>query len=510
MRPSSHHVVMVVTNHVLNDGRVQKAAFSMAAAGYEVTVVGCSPSDRFEEGVIGPARLVRVPMSLTFKEAGRKAHERRRKPRRRKLEARTRLRIARRQTRIQLSRAERSDAVPPGDSRRGPGPAIGFLTRLNRLERQWAQVLRTTSSGLHLVEQKASRVSIHVRARSTDRRVDWREQIPVLLDYELALVPVIVRLMPDLIHAHDHLSLSIAETARVLSARDGRHVKVLYDAHEYVRGLPELGEKRLAAHIALEKEFIRRMDAVVTVSPTIAERLERDHRLRRRPDIVLNAPFATTSTSQGTMPIRVAVDVPQEVPLLVYSGAIKAQRGLDTVIDALPDLPDVHCALVASSPTLPGVIAVLERARDLGCQDRVHVAPFVEPAAVPSYLSSADLGLHPLLPSGNADLALPTKIFEYLFAGLPVLVSDLPEMGRLVRELGLGETFEPGNPQSFAAVCQRVLADLDGYRRASQDPAVRRRFSWEAQAATLEAAYNRVLSGARRAPAVAVGAPTGE
>lgn len=50
----------------------------------------------------------------------------------------------------------------------------------------------------------------------------------------------------------------------------------------------------------------------------------------------------------------------------------------------------------------------------------------------------------------NHCLALPNKIFEYIQAGIPILVSDLPEMQRVVVDYGVGEVFPDGDDQILA------------------------------------------------------------
>jgi len=68
----------------------------------------------------------------------------------------------------------------------------------------------------------------------------------------------------------------------------------------------------------------------------------------------------------------------------------------------------------------------------------------------------------------NHRLALPNKLFEYLAADLPVVVSDLPEMRRLVTERGVGWVTDPGDPADIA----RVLDEALGSRK---DKALHRR-----------------------------------
>jgi glycosyltransferase involved in cell wall biosynthesis len=79
-----------------------------------------------------------------------------------------------------------------------------------------------------------------------------------------------------------------------------------------------------------------------------------------------------------------------------------------------------------------------------------------------SYTSQADVGVSLLEDTcENHRLALPNKLFEYLAAGLPVVVSDLSEMRRLVTERGVGWVTDSGDPADIARVLDQALDSLD-------------------------------------------------
>jgi glycosyltransferase involved in cell wall biosynthesis len=89
----------------------------------------------------------------------------------------------------------------------------------------------------------------------------------------------------------------------------------------------------------------------------------------------------------------------------------------------------------------------------------------------------------------NHRLALPNKLFEYVAAGLPVVVADLPEAARLVRELRIGWCADPSDPESVAAALRTALAQQDDeglrerLRRAASE------LTWEREKHRLMAVY---------------------
>ena len=88
--------------------------------------------------------------------------------------------------------------------------------------------------------------------------------------------------------------------------------------------------------------------------------------------------------------------------------------------------------------------------------------PPIALAELLSYTHQADIGVSLLEDScENHRLALPNKLFEYLAADLPVVVSDLPEMRRLVTERGVGWVTDSGDPADIARVLKEALGARD-------------------------------------------------
>jgi glycosyltransferase involved in cell wall biosynthesis len=319
------------------------------------------------------------------------------------------------------------------------------------------------------------------RARLGDRC--WRRLEPGLWNYERAFGATIDELKPDLIHAHDFRMLGVGARAK---QRAGRPVTLVWDAHEFLPGArPRRDNARwLPAHLAYEREYGPSADAVVTVSDTLADLLQHEHHRAERPTVVLNAPDA--ATDRDVPDLRALCDVDAGTPLLVYSGSVSPQRGLDTVLEALPQLPGVHLAVVAADP------AAFPHA------ERVHAVPYVPHDQVSRFLAAADIGLIPIHHWPNHEIALITKFFEYSHARLPIVVSDVRTMAATVRETGQGEIFQARSTPDFVRAVKRVLADPAKYRAVYDGPdSPLPHWTWAAQAATLDALYRRLTAGAR-------------
>ncbi|SCL23866.1 Glycosyltransferase involved in cell wall bisynthesis [Micromonospora rhizosphaerae] len=498
---------MLVDNGVNGDSRVQKAARSAADAGWEVILLGRSPVREERHWQLGAAqvRLLAMPTPLA-----KRRHEFRR--------AWLRWPLAYPPTGIAAHRAQAVKAWKADLALRRAQLAGGGGLRVTALTAQ-ELAAKVTGKWVSLRYWSLTNARTRRKLRSPwDRAYTWfwqamqgdrawRRLEPGLWDYELAYGPVIDELAPDLIHANDFRMLGVGARAKIRAAAAGREIKLVWDAHEFLPGIKPWQDngRWLPAHRAHEREYAPYADAVMTVSDGLAELLQREHGLARTPDVVLNAPAADHGELVPDAPapdLRALCGIGPDVPLLVYSGAAAKQRGLDIMVDALPELPGVHVALVVNKPAGPYVSGVLARAAKLGVADRVHALPYVAHWEVVPFLSAADAGVIPIHHWPNHEIALITKFFEYSHARLPLVVSDVKTMAQTVRSTGQGEVFRAEDVADFARAVRAVLADPQRYRAVYDRPGLLDEWTWEAQARVLDGVYSRLLPG-RPGPAPA-------
>lgn len=487
MPDSPPRLAVVVANAITGDSRVQKAALAAARDGWDVTLIGLSRgSKKVEKTTMGPVAIVRVPV--------RDHYRKYRKPR----DGRH---LRRRVTQIGL-------------------PDRGALTGYGAAHRAWmlrqeTRLATLSGAGVLLKPVHQSWVGTRHAVFRFRRRLwgweqfrcpeeapptgDWRRDWPSQVDIDLALVPVLVDLAPDVIHANDITTLTTVGQAVARLRRGGHQVGWLYDAHEYVRGVDWPRAAQESAFRAMERQFIRRADAVVTVSPEIADLLRSDYALPETPLVVRNTPIRSAiGVSPDRPSVRAAAGVGTDVPLLVYSGWIAAERGLNTAVKALAALPECHLAIVANQKN-PELRGLLDEAIRLGVRTRISVVPYVAQHLVPDYLSTADLGLICSKRTLNYEMSLPTKLAEYLHGGVPVVASDVRTLRGFVEEHGVGQVFRSEDPESFATAVRRGLAERDAMAARITDD-IRRELSWEEQSVGLTQLYRRIAPRAPEAP----------
>jgi glycosyltransferase involved in cell wall biosynthesis len=251
----------------------------------------------------------------------------------------------------------------------------------------------------------------------------------------------------DVVHANDFDTLP---AAWVIARRTG--ARLVYDSHElYADQEPSPPRAYRAAVARLEGVFGRRADAVVTVSDPIAEELAGRLGLHGRPFVVLNCP------PRGD---RERTARPHEGLLqAVYQGAMGPGRLLSDLLAAAKHAPSVELTLRVAGAELS---AIRDEVRALGLEERLRVVEPVEQAELVRALRPFHVGLIINRPvTRNDELVFPNKLFEYMMAGLAVVVPRLPGLAPFVEGEGIGVCFEPARPDALGAVLERLAAERE-------------------------------------------------
>jgi glycosyltransferase involved in cell wall biosynthesis len=320
-----------------------------------------------------------------------------------------------------------------------------------------------------------------------------------LNDCSLKCLERLVALEPDVIHAHDLVTLSAAALGAEMTS-----ALLIYDAHELEThtnyDLAPATKRWLERY---EFPLSRRADRVVTVCDSIADWLASNYGIRR-PVVVMNSPASGPLQAEpdSDMGLRAHLRLEKSVRLAVYVGSVTIDRGLELCVDALELLPDVHLATVG--PRYADTeLAMRSRAAALGVTDRLH---FVDPRPadeIVSFIASADCSVMPIQ---NVCLSyyfcFPNKLLESVFAGLPVVVGDLFELRNFVSETGVGVVVDETSPVSIAEGIARVT-QTDAFRpSAIVRQEVAAVYGWPEQRSRLYGMYSELLGSLREVDVV--------
>jgi glycosyltransferase involved in cell wall biosynthesis len=282
----------------------------------------------------------------------------------------------------------------------------------------------------------------------------------------------------DVVHANDFDALP---AGRLIARHAG--AKLVYDAHELYSEM-EPDPPRLYRAIAskLERALGRRAATVVTNCDLFAQELDRMLQLERSSVVVLNCPE------------RIDQVLPQEpgprLRVIYQAAGSHAGRPVEDLLTAAEHAPEVEITirlLEIDAKALAGEVA------RRGLAGRVHMVPPVAVDEAVEALVGYDVGVtidRPLTP--NTELSVPGKLFEYMMAGLALVVPRLPGVAALVEGERVGLTFEPGRPEDLGRALSQLAADRGDVTRMQSRARLLalERFNAETQAEVLAGVWS--------------------
>jgi glycosyltransferase involved in cell wall biosynthesis len=304
----------------------------------------------------------------------------------------------------------------------------------------------------------------------------------------IAVAAAAVRTNAALYHFHDPELLPVGLVLRLLGK------PVIYDVHEDVpRDIlfkdwiprPWRGVVSSAA-AASEWLAARLLSGIVAATPVIAARFPAGR-------VALVQNFARMSEFAAHSGPSVAAR-----RAVAYVGSITKDRGAFDMVAAMGRVekyPDVRLILA-------GEISPHSLATDLAHASgwcRVDYRGYQDRAGVQRVFSEARVGLAVLHPIRTFIDAQPTKLFEYMAAGIPVIASDFPRFREIVERNGCGLWVPSRDVGAITSAIEWMFdhpAEAERMGRRGQD-AVQQHFSWEKEAETLLGVYDQILGTQR-------------
>ena len=284
------------------------------------------------------------------------------------------------------------------------------------------------------------------RAYSTRRmKLLFRKGPLFYFEYNLRLFFCLFRLKIDVFVSNDLDTLP----ANYLASRIKRK-PLVYDSHEYFTEVPELVNRPRVKAIwtRIEKALVPKVDAAYTVCESIAEVYRSKYGVDFK--VVRNLPVRATTKS-------IADRISNSPKIILYQGALNLGRGLEDTIKAMQFIEGAEFWLAGDGDLTQ---KLKELAISLKLESKVKFLGRLPLQELNEVTRKADLGISLEEDLGlNYRFALPNKLFDYIQAGVPVLVSDLPEMKRIVLKYEVGTFVENAKRSELAEALKDALFD---------------------------------------------------
>ncbi len=272
----------------------------------------------------------------------------------------------------------------------------------------------------------------------------------------------------DVYHSHDLNTLYIGSRCK---KRTG--ARLVYDSHELQTERNRMTKSWRWWASWNERRGLPHADAMIVASPSWIDINRQKYGKVPDPAVsIINTPELETIDRPENL--RGELGIPEDVPVLIYQGSIQENRGIEPAIDAITLMPKAVLVVVGYGYHRPTLEAEV---RKRGLTDRVKFFGPIPNDELLAWTAAADIGMCNIINSSlSYYTSLPNKLFEYIIAGIAVIGSDSPEIGRIVKETGVGEVADPADPESLAMAARLILSDLEKYKAATKPAA--EKYNW--------------------------------
>ncbi|NDG73235.1 MAG: glycosyltransferase [Proteobacteria bacterium] len=303
---------------------------------------------------------------------------------------------------------------------------------------------------------------------------------------QLNALIAVLRMKPALVHFHDPELIPLALCARLAG------IKTVFDIHEnlplQVRSKPWIPSalRPLASLVAkiIDTIGFRFCNGVV-----LANQREVPNWAARKCAFVLNYPRLEDWLSISIKPAS------NKELRLFYCGGISSDRGILKMLDSLVIVnktTSVRLVLVGRFSTLECESA----SRDHEGWKYVDYHGFATADELPTIASTTHIGIAVLAETPQYKQIVPTKLFEYMAAGMPFIASDFPSWRAAVGTSDAGLWVNPRDARQLAEAILRLSDDQslrDSLGAVGRHTAEFGR-SWKSQEVNLLDLYQRLLA----------------
>lgn len=271
---------------------------------------------------------------------------------------------------------------------------------------------------------------------------------------ERLVAEAIIATKPDVIHANDLDALVPA-----YSAAKKLGCKLIYDSHEICTDNHNMNKLYKIYAVWKEKYCLKKIDKLVCVSNAAAEYFVSKYKIEK-PMVVTNCSLKSEQ--------KISEEKNPGFEVLNH-GQFYAGRGYDIMAEAIPflkDYPEIKLAIRGFGAMEE---SLRKRTKELGDENFIFYPRVLVEELIPE-ASRSHIGV--AITEGiclNFKLSVSNKLFEYASAGLPVIMSDIPEHRYLNDKYQFGVVIPENTPKAFAEAVVKLYKDKEFYKKCAEN-----------------------------------------
>lgn len=250
----------------------------------------------------------------------------------------------------------------------------------------------------------------------------------------------------------------------------------------------------------LEMFLYRKADRIVAVTPAFIEELSKRGIPREKMDMATNGVNAEMFNDTNVLfDARERLGIAKGEFLAAYIGAVGAAHGLKTILDAAElcrEHQKIRFLIIGEGADR----ANLEKEAAERNIDNLMFRDFVPHEDIPSYLAALDLGIVHLKPHETFKTVIPSKIFEFMAMGTPMLFAVEGCSAEIVKNAGAGYCIPSGDPRAMADAILELHNDPERLKEMGRrgKEAVANEYSREIKAKEMLHSFEIVLNHSKK------------
>tara|TARA_B100000989_G_scaffold298277_1_gene286853 strand:- start:801 stop:1898 length:1098 start_codon:yes stop_codon:yes gene_type:complete len=284
-------------------------------------------------------------------------------------------------------------------------------------------------------------------------------------------------LKPDILHIHDpeliHLGIFLKN----------KKTKIIYDSHEdfpkqlyskpYLNSFFSSILSRLAK--SYQRLFLRKYNFIICATESIEKDLRK---INKKTLVIKNYPEVKKND----------FSFEKKNDQICYVGSISKVRGICEIIDLSSKLKNIKFSVAGNfnNVKLEKFIKTNEK------WSNINYHGFLSRDKVYDLIKKSKIGLVLLHPTPNHIESLPTKLFEYMSMGTPIICSDFKLWRKIINENKCGFTVDPYDTKDIVEKINKLISNNNLLKKFSKNGlnAFREKYNWEMELKKLKKIYN--------------------
>ena len=263
--------------------------------------------------------------------------------------------------------------------------------------------------------------------------------------------------------------------------------KLVYDSHELFTEFPELINRPKVQRVwlGIESRIFPKLKHIITVNKSIADIYSKKY------DVPVNV-VRNISQKRELVKTKNRSDLglPTDKFIVLLQGAwINIDRGGEELLESFQYLDDSYFLVFAGGGD---VIEQLKAdCKKMNLIDKVKFFPKMPFDQLCQITMNCDLGVSLDKDTNlNYKYSLPNKIFDYIHSGIPVLVSNLIEIKRVVEDWKVGQVINQVEPKFIAKTIQEIHENKELYQEYKKNTVKASvELNWENETKVLDQIY---------------------